>query len=288
MAMFTADELAIVRRAYARQVAFRAGVTDPRIEAALAGVPRERFLGPGPWQISFAGAAPYRVTPSADPVYLYQDALVAILADKHLNNGQPSFLTSLIALGRLREGEHAVHVGAGPGYYTAILAQLAGASGHVTAIEFEPELASRAAANLAPWGNVEVIEGDGGAVPFAPADLILVNAGAVRPADHWLDRLNDGGRLLLPLTADAIYNGQPVTTGAIFLIERYGEHYSARAKGRTAIYPCAGLRDEQAEEALAAAFEKGGWEKVTRLDRTGNLPDDQCWLRGEGWALAYA
>jgi protein-L-isoaspartate O-methyltransferase len=31
--------------------------------------------------------------------------------------------------------------------------------------------------------------------------VIYVNAGAIHPADIWLDRLNDGGRLILPLTA---------------------------------------------------------------------------------------
>ncbi len=30
----------------------------------------------------------------------------------------------------------------------------------------------------------------------------MVNAGATRPAGIWLDRLNDGGRLILPLTTD--------------------------------------------------------------------------------------
>ena len=30
------------------------------------------------------------------------------------------------------------------------------------------------------------------------ADVILVNAGATRPAERWLDGLRDGGRLILP------------------------------------------------------------------------------------------
>ena len=44
-------ELEIVRRAYAKRVMFVAGVHDRRVEAAFASVPRERFLGRGPWPI---------------------------------------------------------------------------------------------------------------------------------------------------------------------------------------------------------------------------------------------
>jgi len=285
--VFTEDELATVRRAYAKQVAFAAGVADQRIEEALATIPREAFLGPGPWEI-MRGPEGYRTTPTADPVYLYQDVLVAILAEKLLNNGQPSFLALLISLGRLQPGEHAVHIGAGVGYYTAVIAALAGASGRVTAVEYEPLLASRAAANLAGSANVEVIEGDGATVPFEPADVIFVNAGAARPAERWLDGLNDGGRLILPLTVSTTFSGRPMTRGAIFLIERDGDEYSAQSKWPTAIYPCAGMRDARADEALAAAFARGGADKVTRLHRTWDLPEEQCWLRGDGWALAYS
>ncbi|MFI4974989.1 MAG: protein-L-isoaspartate O-methyltransferase [Caulobacterales bacterium] len=285
--MFTEDELAAVRRAYAKQVVFAAGVSDQRIEEALASIPREAFLGPGPWQVMRVPAG-YRTTPTADPVYLYQDVLVGIQPEKLLNNGQPSFLASLISLGRLQPGEHAVHIGAGLGYYTAVMSALAGAAGRVTAIEFEPLLASRAAANLAGSANVRVIEGDGATVPFEAADVIYVNAGAVRPAERWLDGLKDGGRLVLPMTVSATYGGRPMTQGAVFLIERDGERYSARSRWPTAIYPCAGPRDARAEEALAAAFARGGWDKVTRLHRTGELPEEQCWVQGDGWALAFS
>ena len=33
---------------------------------------------------------------------------------------------------------------------------------------------------------------------------------------------------------------------------------------------------------------KGGWERVTRLYRRGDVPDEQCWLKAPDWALAYA
>jgi protein-L-isoaspartate(D-aspartate) O-methyltransferase len=38
---------------------------------------------------------------------------------------------------------------------------------------------------------------------------------------------------------------------------------------------------------IASAFEKGGWEKVTRLYRTTAIEDEHCWVRGTDWALAY-
>ena len=45
------DELAIVRRAYARQMLAILGVDNPAIEAAYAAVRREAFLGPPPWTL---------------------------------------------------------------------------------------------------------------------------------------------------------------------------------------------------------------------------------------------
>ena len=45
------QELAIIRRAYAKQVLAKVQVYDPRLESAFTQVRREDFLGPGPWVI---------------------------------------------------------------------------------------------------------------------------------------------------------------------------------------------------------------------------------------------
>ena len=281
-------ELAVVRRAYAKQIMFGAGVTEPRIEAALANLRREAFLQPGPWPI-MQPMGGYRMTPDDNPVYLYQDVLIGIVPEKGLNNGQPSFLIFLISLGRPVEGERVVHIGAGQGYYTAVMAELVGDTGAVTAIEYEPELATRAATNLSTFSHVRVLEGDGTTMPLEASDVIYINAGVARPMNIWLDALNDRGRLVLPLTTSYTTDqGHAMTRGAIFLIERQGGDYIAQWKSATGIYPCFGGRDAVSESALNEAFEKGGWEKVTRLYRSEQIEPERCWVRGPDWSLAYS
>jgi Protein-L-isoaspartate(D-aspartate) O-methyltransferase (PCMT) len=144
--MVRSEEHAIVRRAFAEQVLASVSVQDQRSEEAFAGAERERYLGPGPWPI--LRSAGYVFTPNADPVYLYCDVLIGIVPERGLNNGMPSYHAPLIASLVLREGEHVVHVGAGTGYYTAIMAHLVGSIGRVTAIEFDSALVAAREAKL--------------------------------------------------------------------------------------------------------------------------------------------
>jgi protein-L-isoaspartate(D-aspartate) O-methyltransferase len=268
-------ELRIIRAAYAKQILAAARADNPRLEAALAAIRREDFLGPGPWPM-LRGLGEYVTTPDADPVYLYTDNLFGILPERRLNNGQPSLHARLIDQAPPAAGQHVVHIGTGTGYYTAIMAHLTGPSGRVTGIEYEPELAARAKANFATSSNVDIVEGDGTSIPFDQADVIYVNAGCTRPAENWQDQ---GFRTVAP--------EQMASAGAVFRIERRDHDYFASWISAVAIFPCAGSRDEVSELALADAFEKGGWQKVTRLYRDQEIPDERCWVRGPGWCLAY-
>lgn len=278
------EQLDFLRRTYARHISFAAEPYDPRLEAAVYEVRREAFMGPGPWRIGGRS----KLTPDADPSWLYQDVLVSLIPEKALNNGQPSFLISLIALGRVQAGERVVHIGCGVGYYTAMMAHLAGPTGRVIGIECEPDLAARAATNLAGYPQAEAVCGDGATHPFAAADVIFVNAGASRPLDHWLDALKDGGRLILPLTVGfTLPGGAPMTNGSIFLIERQGDSYEAAFKGQVMIYPCIGAQDPESEESLKAAMAGRGHSKVRHLRRGADVPAEACWARGPGWALTY-
>jgi len=286
------DELASVRAAYAKRILDSVRVDDPRIEAAFAAVRREDFLGPGPWPIFQVSTGTYVPTPSDDPAYLYSNDLVGIVPEQRINNGQPSLHAYLLGHARAAEGEHIVHIGTGAGYYTAIMAHIAGRSGRVTGIEFEPALAARARANLSSCPNVQIVEGDGALAPFDTADVIYVNAGATRPAEAWLDRLAEGGRLILPLTTEKGFNvPRDMHTialhGAVFLIERRGSDYFAKWIAPVAIYPCAGNRDLVSQAALAAALDNGRMRDVTRLYRHESVPAEDRWLSGPGWSLAY-
>jgi protein-L-isoaspartate(D-aspartate) O-methyltransferase len=130
------------------------------------------------------------------------------------------------------------------------------------------------------------VPGDGARVAFDSADIIYVNAGATKPAEAWLERLVDGGRLILPLTAAAFQAGD-VRQDAVFRIARRDHDFLARRISGVAIFPCEGMRDAESEAALATAFEKGRVQEVTRLYRRDDVPKEDCWLRGTGWSLAY-
>ena len=52
---------------YAQQIVAAATATTPALLDAFAAIPRERFLGPGPWVVVGAGDPKPRRTPDADP-----------------------------------------------------------------------------------------------------------------------------------------------------------------------------------------------------------------------------
>jgi protein-L-isoaspartate(D-aspartate) O-methyltransferase len=287
------EELAIIRRAYAKQILAAVQIDDPSLELAFAQVRREDFLGPGPWVIPrwFGGYLP---TPSADPVYLYIDNVVQIIAERHLNNGQPSGHAKWIASASIKPGEHVVHVGIGTGYYTAIMSHLTGPLGEVTGIELDADLAARAKENLSSFANVRIVNGNGATIPLEAADVIYVNASVTRPSDLWLDALTDGGRLILPLTTnEGFLANDPANVqrrGAVFRIERRTAEFLAQWVSPVAIIPCEGARDETSEAALAEAFKKGARsESLASIEMrmylknvVGFVPQDGAWPTIDG------
>jgi protein-L-isoaspartate(D-aspartate) O-methyltransferase len=266
---------------FAELVAARAGIQDERIKAAFAAVPREAFLGPGPWPIA-TGTTGYVLTPGADKAFLYSDVVVGLFPERSLNNGQPSFHAHCLSAAALSPGETVVHVGAGAGYYSAIMAELAGPAGRVEAIEIDAALAALAERNLGPWPWAQVARRSGLEGPFPGADVIYVNAGVSHPAPAWLDALRPGGRLLVALTVG--------WGGVVMLFTARGEGmFDARSVLPTGIIPCVGGQDpvmtQRLEDALKASA--GALPPVRSL-RRGTQPDESCWLKGDGWWLSTA
>ena len=256
---------------------------QPRLVSAFASTPREDFVGPGPWKVF--GASGYVTTPTDDPSLLYQDMTVSISAERGINNGQPSLHAISLAAVNVKEGESIVHVGAGTGYYTAILAKLTGPTGAVVAYEIEEDLAERARKNLAAFPNVTVRCASGSQGPLPECDVVYVSAGATAPMPAWLDALQLGGRLLFPLTPTEGPHGTPGGGGMLLVTRADGEKYEARFVSSCAFIPCVGARDEETGAKLSAAFQRGGARNVKSL-RRGTPPDESCWVAGDGWWLS--
>jgi protein-L-isoaspartate(D-aspartate) O-methyltransferase len=276
------------RHWYAEELRFTAKIGSRAVVNAFATVPRELFFGPGPWRVfSPMRATGYWTTDNADPRHLYHDVLIAIDEERQLNNGQPSLWARLFDQLGLTRDIHIVHIGAGTGYYSAILAEIVGPGGQVTAIEIDPDLAAKARDNLATaWPHASVVVANGFTFrPDRPADAIIVNAGVTHISTAWLDALAaDNGRLLVPLTKSDWWGG------CLIIERRAGDArcYPARYAGQIGIIPCVGGRDPAAESYLSAALAHSTFTAVRSLRRAPDEPDETCWLAGDGWWLSTA
>ncbi|WP_029031274.1 protein-L-isoaspartate O-methyltransferase family protein [Salinarimonas rosea] len=294
---FSEDELAIVRRAFARQMMCHAHRPHAGLEAAFAVEPRERYLGPPPWRM--ASPAGYRDVASTDPAVLYQDVLFALAEERSVNNGSPSLHARWLAALAPMPGERVLHVGAGTGYYTALIARCVGEAGRVLAVEVDPVLAQAARANLAHLPHVRAVAGDGAHFPEEDVDVVYVNASVERPAPAWLDRLAAGGRILFPLGVAG--EDRP---GGLLARTGIGIGLLARRRGAgdgilaaRAVGPAQFVRAESETGALRAtpdereglrrALKGGGAEFVRSLRWRIPASPSGTWHAGPDWSLSY-
>jgi protein-L-isoaspartate(D-aspartate) O-methyltransferase len=265
------------RRRYAEELKYVAHIGSDAIVRAFAKVPRENFLGPGPWRIPWGQE--HWTTEDDDPKHIYHNILVIVDPARGLNNGQPGFLAFLIDALELKAGEHVAHVGCGTGYYSAIMAEVVGKRGRVTAVEIDQKLAAQAKHNLSPWRQVSVVAADGSSCSLDAVDALLINAGATHPAGTWLNALAPGGRIILPLTVEN-------RSGSVLKVTRLASAYSARFISQVGIFPCAGARSQRANQQLEAAFQSGTQNTVRSLRRDQHKPNRMCWLHGKDFCLS--
>lgn len=280
----------VARDCYAEELRVVSNLRSPQLVEALARVPRERFLGPGPWLLRGDGDNVPRRTESADPALVHHNVAVAIDPARDLYNGQPSLLTSWLDRLAIAPGDRFLHIGCGTGYYTALAAQMTGPSGRVFAIDVDEDLAARARANLADWPWVQAAAGDGRTSLPSDLNALLVNAGASHVLDEWLDVMADGGRLLVPLTTATSMPTMPATIGkgVALLLTRSGSEWAARVGSLVAIYSLVGARDDAMSLKVGKALMSGRWGAVTRLRRDAHDEGPACWLHGPTSCLSTA
>jgi len=275
-------DIGAVRSWYAEELRYAAAVKSQAVISAFAAVPRERFLGPGPWLIGTgSGADKYWSTEDSDPRRVYHNVVIGMLPEKGLNNGQPGLWAFLFDQLDLAPGKRVLHLGCGAGYFSAVLAEIVGPSGRVIAVDCEEVLVARAVAALGPWPQASAHCADGARHAPQEVDMIIASAGATHPLPHWLDALPPGGQLLLPLTGERKW-------GQTLLVTRKakGEGFAARFAGYIGIYHFSGARDQEIADRLDAAIRRGDMASLKSLRRDAHTQDETCWLHGEGFCLS--
>ncbi len=156
------------------------GVLDERVLAAMAAVPRERFI---PW---------------ARREVAYEDRALPLDCGQTIS--QPFMVAYMTELLEVQPGAKVLEVGTGSGYQAAILARLAR---EIHTIERLETLRSQAEHTLRALDVTNVVfhVGDGslGLPDEAPFDRIMVTAGAPRIPQRLVEQLVDGGRLVIPV-----------------------------------------------------------------------------------------
>lgn len=156
----------------------RPHVADERVLAAIAAVPRERFVA------------------TSDSRRAWDNVALPIGSGQTIS--QPLVVARMCQVLRLEPGDRVLDVGTGSGYHAAVLAAL---GAHVTSVEIVPGLAAAARARLADVANVECVIGDGrlGHPAGAPYAAISVAARADEIPVALLEQLADDGRLVAPV-----------------------------------------------------------------------------------------
>lgn len=282
-------DLAAQRKFFAEEIQITSDIRTPELLNALARVPREQFLGPGPWTVR--GEAdfqkPPRQTPGDDPRFVYHNVAIAIDDTRTLFNGAPGFLCVLMDALGLKTGARVAHLGTGTGYYTALMALAVGPSGRVAGVEVDADLAARAAENVKSWPWATVIHGDGASLPAGPFDAILLNAGVTHVLPAWLEQLAAGGRMIVPLTATMAGLMGPamanIGKGIVALITKTDDAkvFDARLVTFVGIYSAIGLRDDDLNTKIGASLAKMPYPMLKKFRLDPHEASASCWLHDE-------
>jgi protein-L-isoaspartate(D-aspartate) O-methyltransferase len=191
----------------------RRGIFDKRVLAAMGAVPREEFV------------------PEDRRRRAYDDSALPIGAGQTIS--QPWIVAAISQALALKGSETVLEIGTGSGYSACVLSLLVA---EVVSVERRESLAGAARETLAALGmeNVEVVVGDGsrGLPGRGPFDAIAVHATAPAAPRALLSQLADGGRLVVPIAADA--------ADLLTLFRRRGEELTVEEIGPCRFVPLIG------------------------------------------------
>ncbi|WP_206862504.1 protein-L-isoaspartate(D-aspartate) O-methyltransferase [Lysobacter changpingensis] len=269
MAGFDAARMRMVRSHLAGR-----GVSDARVLAAMAQVPRERFVDPGMEE------------------FAYEDSPLPIGEGQTIS--QPYIVALMLEAAEISPNDRVLEVGTGSGYAAALMSRLAR---HVHTIERHASLADEARARFArlDYDNIDVHTADGtrGWPEGAPFDAILVAAGAPAPPQALREQLAIGGRLVIPVGDEGLVQEllkirrtgedtfEQESLGAVMFVPLVGEQGWAEDGRRAASrhVPAAARGDDAAsliaehaiplpdvdDDAFADAFERFAEARVVML-----------------------
>ncbi len=208
------DEYEIPRERMVQKLREHYKIADEKVLEAMRRVPRHLFV------------------PDALRAQAYKDNALPIAANQTIS--QPFIVARMTELLELNAQSKVLEIGAGSGYQTAILAQLAR---NVYAIERIAQLAVETQKRLQSFGieNVTLACADGtnGWETHAPFDRILVAAGSPAIPKPLLNQLKIGGRLILPI-------GRDQKTQNLIRVTRAAKDFQTEDFGACAFVPLIG------------------------------------------------
>ncbi|MET8976201.1 ATP-grasp peptide maturase system methyltransferase [Streptomyces sp. NPDC004539] len=199
---------------------------EPEWRAAVAAVPRERFLGDAVFSATGGGWVPVRRVETAEDEWLRMvhadrtwvtqvdgveagDARGPITGSPTSSATLPSLVVRTAQVAGLRPGQKVLEIGTGTGYSTALLCHRLGAE-NVVSIEYDAQIAARAAGHLRDAGyepSLAVGDGLNGCKEHADYDAIVATCSVRTVPPSWFWQLNEGGTITTTISGWALAAG---------------------------------------------------------------------------------
>lgn len=234
-------------------------ITSPAVEQAFRTVPRHLFVAEGtPLEVTYSVDNSVAIKHDPDGVIISSTSAAYIQA-------------RMIEQAELGAGMSVLEIGSG-GFNAALLAELVGPDGRVFSVDIDPEVTDRANELLDATGygsRVVVVQADAeNPLPGLdkPVDAILVTVGAWDLAPAWLERLAEGGKIVVPLRMNGITR--------VIAFRREGDHLVSISAEVAGFVPMQGKGAH--DERVFLLPDRNGHHVKLRFE--GDVPDGMSLL----------